>query len=166
MYRPIYDRLCDELELDALSTFERWEVHKEVIREAASLAKEAMFLEAGDSTEAVNMRLTSIARAVTRNDTKLANILMTHAEVAREHIEVRGGRVSLNDPAHFQRVVERSKLQETEVYKAELEEHFGQPSGDLARDYSPPSACRNHSMKKKTTKNECIAAHGETLEPI
>jgi hypothetical protein len=161
MYKPIHDRLCDELELDTIPTFERWEVHKEVIREAARLAKEAMFLEAGGSTEAVNMRLTSIARAVTRNDAKLANILITHAAVAREHIEVSNGSVLLKDPLRFRQEVEDSKSKEIDASRAELDREY-----DDMSDASTAPSTAYVRRRRKASQSAALMRRAKLWNPF
>ena len=86
----------------------------------------------GNSTEAFNMRLSSIARAVTRNDVRLASTLVAHA--AREHLMISGEQVMLRDPIRFQQVVSESKLKESESSWAELDEDFkGQRLSQMQR---------------------------------
>ena len=103
-----------------------------------------MFITRGSSTETINIRLSSIARAVTRNDVRLASTLVAHAEIAREHLMISGEQVMLRDPIRFQQVVSESKLKESECSWAELEEDFkGQRLSQMQRT-------------KKCTKGEAL----------
>ena len=99
----------------------RWQQHKTIIREAARLARNAAMIEPNRPLFLDTQMLSTISRAVWFNDVKIAKLLLALYPVAREHIVVCNGVVSLSNPALFSSTVSASKYAYREKARLEAE---------------------------------------------
>jgi hypothetical protein len=114
-FKKYHQALCDQTGLSDLGTIERWQTHKVIIREAARLARRQLFLENESSEETKHIALQSIARAVWRNDTSLAEILADRSPLAQKHLAVDSQRnVIIHDAPLFQAEVEAARAKQLE----------------------------------------------------
>ena len=98
----IHDALVEAACLDSLPTVARWMLHKTILRESARIARDDLLAVSGDLGQARGTTLSSIARAVWTNSTRLARTLISRSALALRHLRVSGNDVTLADPPAFE----------------------------------------------------------------
>ena len=88
---------------------ERREVLNNIMRESALQARDIIFLESPNCEFSQLTRLASVSRACWFQDLKLANILFDNSDLGREHLEIRGNAISLNNPLLFEQQLLEAK---------------------------------------------------------
>ena len=116
LFKQMHDVLVDELALDSMPTVQRWGTHKLIIREAARRTRNDMIcrpaVSQGPDVELI--ALNSIARAVARNDWKLARMLVRTSAMAADVLDLTGSLVSLQNWQHFTDKVVAARRQRLE----------------------------------------------------
>ena len=124
-----------------LSAFSRLKLHKEVIKEAAQMARNDLLVSNATSNFSVAQSLTTVARMVARNDSGMAS-RMAAAFADISHVfyvdtDTTGGpRVRLTDPEKFEKDIAAAKLSRYEEYSDQLEQlqrAFGTVAPDMLR---------------------------------
>jgi hypothetical protein len=85
-FKVYHDAYVQAAKLDALPAVERWQLHKVIIRAAATNTRNETFAHDNNSKYAIGSKCASIARAVWHNDRRLASILIAHSALPRTHI--------------------------------------------------------------------------------
>ena len=102
---PLFADVCRKLlavaQLDNLSVPVAWELHCDILKEAARITRDSLLLHSPDCSEARCMVIVSISRAVIRQDCVLANLLLSRSALARSQLQVSNQSVSLIDPVAF-----------------------------------------------------------------
>ena len=110
MFRELHDRIFDEIGVAKLPPWRRLLAHKLVIREAARQTRNNMLETSGESGYGLNITLTSAARAIARNDSRLASVLIASSPTIAKYVSVSSATgVLLHDPVGFQAAAEESK---------------------------------------------------------
>ena len=130
---------------DLLAPFARLSLHKQVIKEAARMTRNKMITAQDTSNYSRNQILTTIARAVSRNDTNLAMHLLTNSPTVVDMVRIDSndsGIVSVNlvDPTKFS----------TEVNKAKGVQ-FNEDLADIDRLISAAGVGGDHLKRKKSS---------------
>ena len=92
-----------------MAVIERWQTHKALIWQAGEIARRSLLTSEATSSFSRAQVLTSVARAVTRNDTRLAGTLLRNSVVARDHLFVCGSQVLLHDAPRFSEAIDCAK---------------------------------------------------------
>ena len=109
-FKKRHDELVERADLASLPPVQRWERHKIILRQAGKFARNALLLAPGNSEHEANQSLSTIARTVWHNDTRLGRKLMQCSEAARRHLVVTDAEVQLRSPAAFKKCVEDAKV--------------------------------------------------------
>ena len=132
-FRPCATRIdWSKLDIPAQSS-----LMKELQRDAALFARDKIFLESPKSNNSVLIRLSSIARSVWSADKRLYRKLITHSELAREHLSLDdSGQPTLAKPAEFEELVRNIKCSHFDDSRKEVEEQYsnckpGASNGDV-----------------------------------
>ena len=92
MFAKTYEKFLSEFNLERMGVIERWETHKCILKEAATVARDYLMANplTGDGGEL--MLLNSIARAVAKCDVRLATRLLMSNEMANDLLVITDGR--------------------------------------------------------------------------
>jgi len=123
-YRHRLDALVSAVDLDALPTTERLRTMKFLMRDAALHARNEILVDAPQSQFTINSTISSMARAVWRNNTTLCKTLWRRSALAQTHLEIHDGKVSLKDPPAFADLVEKHKREFMAAESKTLEQHL------------------------------------------
>ena len=82
---------------------------KNIMRQAALHVRDKLLHDLPHSPGNVLLRLNSISRAVWHKDTHLANKLIVHSEIARNHVQIIGGVPCLIDAQLFEKALREAK---------------------------------------------------------
>ena len=88
---------------------ERWETHKILLRDAALHARDQMLAMEEFSDFSIQSTISTIARTIWSNNTKVARIIMEQSSFARKHITVFDDTVQLIDAVAFDDEVSEHK---------------------------------------------------------
>ena len=102
MFKYELQKLYDYINLDALATWERWETHKVVPRHAAIKTRDHMLINEENSNFTIQGTISSLARAIWHNDSKLANTIIERSDFAKEHVKVIDGKVTSSSDLTWQ----------------------------------------------------------------
>ena len=95
------DDLVKEYEIEKLGTITRWHTHKILIRNAAETIR-ALTINTNPTTDFEKKQFfVSLARVVWESSCCVATNMLKRSAIAKEHIQVRDGRVSLLDSVAF-----------------------------------------------------------------
>ena len=113
-FKGFHDMLFARHIYESMPPFKRLFLHKRVIKEAARMTRNQMMVASGTHGLATLQTLTSIARAVCRNDSKLALSLISASDKVANIIQVDqdgagSSSVFLVDPVRFAEDVAQSK---------------------------------------------------------
>eukprot|EP00959_Pyramimonas_sp_CCMP1952_P051322 1072666-Pyramimonas_sp.AAC.1 len=97
----VYDKFCDAVPWDRLSTYQRRAEHKRLMREAARHVRNRLIKLGDASVDAQLVVYRSISRAVWRNDIRLARKLLASSPIALRHLSVAGLHVQLQGASEF-----------------------------------------------------------------
>ena len=101
-FKSLHDDMVSEAKLDKLPTIQRWELHKQIIQDAARIARNDELENFPDKFDSRFLTLTTIGRVASQNNVKLAFKLIARSSLAREHIVIDNERVELLEPDKFE----------------------------------------------------------------
>ena len=97
-FAEVHDRLVQEMALDSMEDVHRWRTHKEILKHAAKITLDELFLPESiidkgttdDKSEPIvsTLGLAHIARVVFANNTARAKVLLERCAIARRFIRV------------------------------------------------------------------------------
>jgi len=96
-------------------------MHRDIIREAARVARDDEYLSSSVSASAIAETRASISMAVWSNDLRLITLLRARSSVACRRLAVEHGRVLLVDASEFQQIYSRAKPAAAEESIAAIE---------------------------------------------
>jgi len=94
-----------QVDLDSLPTWERWETHKIILRDAALHARDHMLSSQEDSDFSIQGTISSIARAIWSGNVKLMRIILARSAFARKHLHIHDDEIQIFDAVEFDREV-------------------------------------------------------------
>ena len=154
---------------DHTPTVRRWHLHKEIIREACRQTRDYIFIKHETSAFAIRQTLTTISRAVWRNDINTAYKLIASSFVARSHVKILDGKVSLVDPDAFDSAVCSAQLQQHHAMQATISSQLGrtQTAAEDKRLRTMLSRCKRMSRlwspsDKRLVLNGILCGHDST----
>ena len=134
-----------QVDLDALSTWERWATHKALLRDAALHARDWMLTMEEHSDFSIQGTISSIARAIWANNVKLAKVILERSAFARKHIFIHDDTVQIIDPNAFEAEVSEFRHKFLAASAAELEASAKHP--------------RTNAKKRRKLLSEIAANH-------
>ena len=123
-FKVRFDEIVQEAELGQCPLAERNILIKGYIRTCALHARDVLFVDEPNSINNILLRLGSISRAVWLGDKRLAEILLSYSDLARDHLEI--NEVGLPTLKH-QKAFE-------EQFRAAKEKGFVDLKGDILRE--------------------------------
>ena len=109
-YRLIHDQLLSASSLDSLPTLLRWQTHKDIMREAATQARDVLLLQATLSPPAASMLFSTMSRLVWYNKVSLAYKLILKSTTVATYIHVVNGKVTFINSDDFSNAFSAAKL--------------------------------------------------------
>ena len=100
-FKAAHDQLCTDARLDSMPIIPRWELHKQIIRQAGEEARNSILVSKAHDPRSRNLLFSSIARAVARQDVALARTNSSRVIDAPLFLRLSGKEVSLVDGASF-----------------------------------------------------------------
>ena len=109
-YRLIHDQLSLASSLDSLPPLLRLHTHKDIMREAATQARDALLLQATLSPPAASMLFSTMSRLVWYNKVALTYKLIQKSTIVAAHVHVVNGKVTIIDNELFTTAFSEAKL--------------------------------------------------------
>ena len=99
----------------------RWQAHKEIIHDAAKIARDEQCANYPKSEFSITVTLTAIIRCVWTNDTVVAKHLIHRTDLGKKYLVVEGNRVALLRPEEFEAEVAEDRRRQSTRKAAELQ---------------------------------------------
>ena len=109
-FKRIHDLFCKDLKLDQFDVFTRWRTHKHIIRLAGEIVRNTLIDTESKSPFSKSMLLTTLARAIWRNDVELIRNIRARSQYARELVLIKDGVAQPLDAFDFANEVSQAKL--------------------------------------------------------
>ncbi|CAK0877582.1 unnamed protein product [Prorocentrum cordatum] len=129
-FQDALQELVQAVPLDELDTVTRWDTHKRMIREAGRIARTELMADptALRSKPIQLLLLSSMARAVARQDHYMAKKLVAMHDIAKKHIHIVQGKVTgLPNPTAFQELYASAKMADTSARKRAMDDRAVRP---------------------------------------
>ena len=103
--------MCKVMLKENMPPVPRWTLHKEIIKDAAALVRQDILIQDPDRTFCKSMMAASVSRAVWRQDSVLALLLINRSKLAAAHLAIIYQEVTLKDPVAFSNMVNMAKAE-------------------------------------------------------
>ena len=110
IFQYFHDHLVVDCDLKSFDGFERLRRHKELLLAAAQFTREMLQDYQEETLHIKAQDFTTVARVVWTQNRILAEKLRVKSKVAKTHLAIEGGRISIKDPQLFSMEIDEVKL--------------------------------------------------------
>ena len=137
-YRLFHDQLSLAASLDSLPPLLRWQTHKDIMREAATQARDALLLKTTLSPPVAAMLFSTMSRLVWYNKLALTYKLLQKSTIVASHIHVINGKVAIIDHELFTAAFSDAKLAlaSSNIYDLQQQQHVDTKGGQQQQQAS------------------------------
>ena len=150
------------VDLSSMGTWERWDTHKIILRDAAIHSRNHMLLADKDSDFTLQGTISSLTRAIWQNNVKLAAKIIDRSNFAKKHVDISSGRVELVCPAMYE--TEVSELKHAFLAKSveQLNRNSNAPfiSEQVRKKINSKKAAAHRLMKLWLPSSRRVVLHG------